>query len=207
VRAASDGSFLIFNGEKDNHIHLYRIDPDGANLRQLTFGETYDGDSTVSPDGNWIVYISRYVSTDGVKTALRKIPSAGGEPVLPADISCGSPNFSPDGKFISCVYEAAKFAILSAESGALVKIFEPVQIPYFNSGAHFSPDGRNLVYIARRKNFSNLWRQPADGGEPQPLTDFTSGDLHNFAFSADGARLYAARGFEVRDVVLIKNFK
>jgi WD40 repeat protein len=124
-----------------------------------------------------------------------------------ADRACYTLHNSPDGKFISCIAEGDKIAVLSAENGLVVKTFEPVQFPYFNIGAKWSPDGQSLIYIARRKNFSNLWRQPINGGEPQPLTDFTSGELHNFTSSADGLRLYVARGFQVRDVILIKNFK
>jgi WD40 repeat protein len=122
-------------------------------------------------------------------------------------MTCYTPHYSPDGKFISCIAEGDKIAVLSAENSSVIKNFEPVQFPYFNIRAKWSPDGQSLIYIARRKDFSNLWRQPINGGEPQPLTDFTSGELHNFTFSTDSSRLYIARGFQVRDVILIKNFK
>jgi hypothetical protein len=48
---------------------------------------------------------------------------------------------------------------------------------------------------------------PASGVEPVPLTNFRDVDIYNFAFSPDGARLDVARGFEVRDVMLIKTFR
>ncbi|HEY0458776.1 MAG TPA: hypothetical protein VGC97_06450, partial [Pyrinomonadaceae bacterium] len=203
VRASPGGRFLVFSAPQEAGSHLFRIDADGTNLRQLTFGDARDVDSAISPDEHWIVY----ASSNFLKTSLYKIPAAGGEPVSLTDFECRSPNYSPDGRFISCVFDQNKFAVISAQDGSLVKTFEPVQVPYFNIGARWSPDGRALVYIARRKNFSNLWRQPVDGGTAQLLTDFTSGELHNFAFSTDASRLYVARGFEVRDVMLIKNFR
>ncbi len=206
VRSAADGSFLIFSSEINGMAHLYRIDADGSNLRQLTFDPSYEVDSTVSPAGKWIVYTSQTARPTSFKTSLQKIPSEGGQPVLLADFECRTPHYSPDGKFISCFYEN-NLAVVSSENGALVKVFKPVETPYFNCGAKWSPDGRDLIYVARRKDFSNLWRQPVDGGKPQPLTDFTSDDIYNFAFSTDGSRLYVARGSQIRDVVLIKDFR
>jgi hypothetical protein len=47
--------------------------------------------------------------------------------------------------FISCVAEGDKIAVLSAENGSVVKTFEPVQFPYFNIGAKWSPDGQSLI--------------------------------------------------------------
>lgn len=207
VQASPDGRFLVFSAHIDGYNQLFQIDPDGANLRQLTFGQTHSIDSAVSPDGNWIVHTSQTFEGSLLKTTLQKIPSSGGTPVLLADYDCMAPNYSPDGKFISCVYNQSKFVIISAEDGTILKTFEPVQVAYFNTGARWTPDGRALVYIARRKNFSNLWRQPIDGGPPEQLTDFTNGELHNFTFAPDGSRLYIARGFEIRDVMLIKNFR
>jgi Tol biopolymer transport system component/DNA-binding winged helix-turn-helix (wHTH) protein len=207
VRASPDGRFLAFSAIHDGYSNLFLMNADGTNLRQLTFGNASDVDSAFSPDGNWLVYTSQITNDNEVKTSLKKISTSGGEPILLADIDCLAPNFSPDGQFISCVYTQNKFAVISAKDGQILKTFEPVQVPYFNIGARFSPDSRNLIYIARRKNFSNLWQQPIDGGAPEPLTDFTSGDLHNFTFSTDGTRLYIARGYQIIDAVLIKNFK
>ena len=209
VRASPDGRFFVFSSRRDNYSQLFLMDAGGANIRQLTFSEGNSIDSTISPDGSWIVYTLGVFEKQPSKNSLWKISSTGGdaEPSQLTDTDCFAPNFSPDGKFISCISSKNKILLISAETGSLVKTFEPIQTPYFNIGARFSPDGRALVYIALRKNFSNLWQQPMDGGAPHPLTDFTGGELHNFAFSMDGSRLYVARGFAVRDMMLIKNFR
>jgi Tol biopolymer transport system component len=206
LRAAPDGRFFIFSTLRDGRNNLFVTDADGANLRQLTFGDNII-DSTVSPDGNWIVYPS-YSSADGNgKYALWKISSSGGGPVLLTDKNCGTPHFSPDSKFVSCVSEGTKLAILSAEDGSIVKTFDPVSIPILNNGARWTPDGQALVYRVLQKNLVNLWVQPINGGAAHPLTNFKNGIIHNFAFSSDGTRLYVARGYPIRDAVLIKNFR
>lgn len=207
LRAAPDGKFFVFSTKRDGRNHLFRIDADGANLRQLTFSDIYEVDSTVSPDGDWIVYDSESVSGGTGKRALWKVPSSGGEQILLTDIDCAAPHFSPDGKTLSCVYQEREIFIVSAIDGSTVKTFDTVKIPALNSGARFSPDGQALIYVVHQKNFSNLWRQPVAGGAAEPLTDFTSGDIYNFAFAPDGSRLYVARGYQITDTVLIKNFK
>lgn len=202
LRAAPDGRFFVFSARRDGKSHLYRIDTNGANLEQLTFGSSYEVDSTISPDSSWIVYNS----DDGSKNRILKIPSSGGEPVQLGDTDCRTPHFSPDGKFVSCV-TGEKIVIISTTDGSLVKIFETQKNPILNIGARWTPDGQRLIYILYRQNVCNLWQQPLDAAPPKPLTDFTSGDIYNFAFSSDAKNLYVARGYQIRNAVLIKNFR
>lgn len=208
LRTAPDGRFFVFSAKRDGWAHLNRIDADGANLTQLTFGESQEIDSTVSPDGNWIVYDSKVFNGNYGKSALWKISAGGGEPVRLTDMDCKTPHFSPDGKFVSCVSEEkGRISIISVENGATLKTFQTVENSILNIGSLWTPDGKALTYIVHGKNVDNIWLHPTNGGKPRPLTDFTSGDIYNFAFSNDGLRLYLARGYAIRNVVLIRNFK
>ena len=76
-----------------------------------------------------------------------------------------------------------------------------------NIGARFTPDEKSLVYLVQRRATTNLWVQPLDGKPAHPLTDFSQGDTYNFAYSPDGSKLYLARGFQIRDAVLINGLK
>jgi Tol biopolymer transport system component/DNA-binding winged helix-turn-helix (wHTH) protein len=208
LRAAPDGSFFVFSAKPDRLNHIFRVDASGANLKQLTFGG--DGgaeiDSTVSPDGNWVVYNSAIFINGHDKQTLWKIPSSGGTPVQLTETDSKTPHFSPDGKFISYISDE-KIVVISAENGSPVKTFETVPNALLNIGARWTPDSQALTYVVYRKNAGNIWKQPINGGEPKPLTDFTSSDMYNFAFSQDGSRLYVARGYQIRNAVLIRNFK
>ena len=207
LRASPDGRFFVFSGLRDGYNQLFLMNTDGTDLRHLTDGKSNNIDSTISPDGNWIVYDSGILENGSFKHLLRKISSAGGESVLLSDGQCATPHFSLDGKYLSCVYNESQIVVIAAENGTVFKTFETAKTPQLNCGARWSPDGKSLVYIVRQKKFSNLWRQPLDGGAPEPLTNFRDGDIYNFAFSPDGARLYVARGYPIRDAVLIKNFR
>jgi len=58
-----------------------------------------------------------------------------------------------------------------------------------------------------RSDRANLWHQPLDGGEPEPLTSFDDDRLHWFEKAPDGETLVVSRGNLTRDAVLIENFR
>lgn len=207
LRASPDGEYFVFSAMRDAGRHFFRLDVNGANLRQLTSRSDVGVDSTVSPDGNWIVYNSGVFDGGYNKHALWKIPSSGGEPVRVGDVDCKVPYFSPDGRMISCIRREKEILILNAETGEIVKTFDAAEAPVLNNGAHWTSDGQDLVYKVSQKNVQNLWTQSVDGGAPQQLTDFTANGVHNFAYSTDGLRLYVVRVYQVNDAVLIKNFR
>jgi Tol biopolymer transport system component len=209
VRASIDGRFLVFSAkDQQASSHLYRINSDGGDLMQLTFGDSHEVDSSISPDGDSIVFDSERFVDGSFNSGLLRIPSGGGEPIDFTRSDCESPHYSPDGKFISCVSADWKtVSILSAETGETLTTFKTEADCVLNIGVRWSPDSAALVYIVSRNGVSNLIRQPVDGTRPAPLTDFTSGEIHNFAFSIDGSRLYLARGYSTRNAVLISNFR
>jgi Tol biopolymer transport system component/DNA-binding winged helix-turn-helix (wHTH) protein len=198
--------FVFSNLGSDHHSHLFVIGANGENLRQLTFGDSDASDSTVSPDGKWVVY-SSVLATPNFKHTLWKIPTEGGEPTQLNETVCETPHFSPDGRLVSCIHSENQIAIISMDDGSVAKTFETDPLPILNSGARWTPDGRNLVYIVIRDKITNLVLQPIDGSATRPLTDFKSGSIYNFAFSTDGARLYLARGYDIHDAVIIRNFR
>lgn len=203
LRSSPDGRFLVFCAKVGGYGHLFRVDPDGTNRRQLTSGESNQVDSTVSPDGRWIVYASSFIEGDTVHYSLRKIPAEGGEPVAVLDGPCRTPHFSYDGRMISCI-EGDTVRVVAFENGGAVKAFKTADAAVLNSGSRWTPDGQNLAYRVVQNGVTNLWLQPIGGGQPHPLTNFTHGDIYNFSFSPDGLRIYLARGNLIRNAVLIK---
>jgi len=165
---------------------------------------------TRSSDFSNIHVVAKRWKTNGNShdVELRNVPFNGGESFTLTRDNCGVPHFSPDGAYVSCInFSRPKVAVLSAKDGSTVAVFDAVRSALLNSGAHWTPDGRALVYIVHQKNVSNLWKQPIDGGNPEPLTDFTNGSCYSLAYSWDGSRIYVARGDEIRDAVLITNYK
>ena len=87
--------------------HIWRVDLDGSNLKQLTFGDTggdtrgYDR-ASLTPDGEWVIFNS-YGSAG--KHTPWKVSVNGGEPVRLSDRQLVCNAVSPDGQLIAC-YDA-----------------------------------------------------------------------------------------------------
>ena len=52
---------------------------------------------------------------------------------------------------------------------------------------------------------SNIWAQSLNGGPPRQMTEFTSGRIVQYEWSATGKNLIYARGSIDDDVVLIRH--
>jgi len=185
------------------------METDGSDLKQLTFGGSNDSAPDCSPDSKWVVY----ESTSGSKTTLWKVSLEGGPPLRLTDYESVAPSFSPDGQMLSCVLPApsqikqATIAIVSAAGGLPLKTFEVLTFAFSYNSARWSPDGKALLFPRTEKNVINLWKQPLDGGPPQPLTNFTSDSIYNYSYTRDGKSIVLARGKVVVNVALITNFK
>jgi Tol biopolymer transport system component len=200
-----DGRFVVFVSWRSGISHLWRMDIDGGNLKQLTDGgaETYPN---VSPDGQWVVYSS----AEGGST-LWRVPTAGGEAVRLNDAWTAMPEISPDGKLVACFYEdeanpSLRVALIPADGGGPVKVLDVSPTVFVRGGLHWTADGRALNYVDNRGGVSNIWSQPVDGGAPKRLTDFTSEKIFRIAWSRDGKRLVFERGTDINDTTLIGDF-
>jgi Tol biopolymer transport system component/DNA-binding winged helix-turn-helix (wHTH) protein len=206
LRATPDGRFFIFSARRDGFSHLYRIDTNGRDLRQLTVGESDEISSTISPDSKSVYYFAGVRDRERRKTYLRKISIDGGETVNLKEMDNDLvPELSPDGKLIASL-AGGKLRILSSSDGALVRSVEADKLAHPWGGAKWTTDGESLIYLVPRGNTSNLWVQAVSGSAPRQLTTFPRGSVYEYAFSRDGKKLYVAHGYQIRDAVLIKNF-
>lgn len=66
---APDGQWLYYNSEqaatRPGHAQCFRMRPDGAGVEQLTFDERVNWFPHISPDNNWVVYLSFPPGTTG----------------------------------------------------------------------------------------------------------------------------------------------
>ena len=204
--ASPDGRYIIFAAHRLGQCsHIWRMNADGSNAQQLTFGQGEDSPA-ISPDGRWVIYSTRTPGEGG----LWKVPMDGGTPTHLTNLLSYRPAISPDGQLIACYQTNAeqsltKFVILPFEGGAAVKSFGLA--PADLSTIQWSNDGRALSYVDTRQGISNIWQQPLDGSPPHPITDFKTERIFRFAWSRDNQWLACERGTVINDLVLITDLK
>ncbi|HQU85996.1 MAG TPA: DPP IV N-terminal domain-containing protein, partial [Pyrinomonadaceae bacterium] len=207
LRATPDGRYFVFASKRNGFSHLFRIDSAGGNLKQITDGKSSEVQSSISPDSKWIFYINDSFDGEKWKKQLRKTSIDGSETIDVGEVKGDLPNLSPDGKSISLI-ENDKIKIYSAQNGELLKTLDVLKASPLYTGVSWMPDGKSLVYaVIDDKDVANLWQQPLDGNAPRQLTKFTNGSIYFHTFADDGKTIFLARGEQIRNAVLIKNFK
>jgi Tol biopolymer transport system component/predicted Ser/Thr protein kinase len=114
----------------------------------------------LSPDGTRLAYASKW------RLYTRRLDQAQSTELVVASEEILSPFFSPDGKWVA-FFLPGKLMKVSVESGAQVKLcdVDPVHMGG-STGGSWAGD----YIIAALAPTGGLWRIPAAGGRPQPVT-------------------------------------
>jgi serine/threonine protein kinase/Tol biopolymer transport system component len=204
-----DNRYIVFHSNRTGVFQIWRINRDGSSPKQLTFEATESTWPAFSPDGKWILF--QHADPDSPFT-LWRVSIDGGKPERVTDGIAIRPSASPDGKLIAFWHNDAqqnsrwRLKVINFEGGATFNIFDvaaTVQVQW-DTPLHWSPDGKQLVYVDHSGGIDNLWGQPIDGGAPKQLTNFDEGKIFAFGWMKDGG-LVTSRGVITADVVLIKD--
>ena len=206
LSVSRDGNRIVFASNRAGRFNIWRMDMDGANLKQLTdgMGEAFP---QCSPDGRWVVFQS---GVGNVTSTLWRVAIDGGEPVKLTSNHSIAPAISHDGSLVAYFYldrdkpdSPWRLGIVSFFDGAFVTSvgIPPTAISRF---VRWTPDGKALAYIADEGEASNIWVQRLDGGPAKKLTNFETEIVAAFDWSPDGKQLLISRGTKTSDVVIIK---
>jgi eukaryotic-like serine/threonine-protein kinase len=204
------GRYIVFvwaNHAANKKVNIWRLDADGSNPKQLTFG-AMDVSANCSADGEWVYYesvntlqIMRVRISGG---AAEEVPGTNGLANLPGL------GLSPDNRTLSFFHllndsKATPGRIvlvpLDADRKPQPRFLDPD--PRFAVLPRFTPDGESLVYIIHEKGSDNLWVQPLDGSRGHQLTSFQGDGIQFYAYSPDGKTLGVMRTHTESDLVLL----
>ncbi len=211
-RACPLGRYIVFAGTgapDSSKVNIWRMDADGANVKQLSFGAAEVGPNC-SADSQWVYYsdlINRHfmqVPVEGGKAEI--IPGssvAGMAPVGPGMAVSRGGRYLALGMVNSSQSGNLKIGLLdlTAATGPQMRVLN-AERP-FVAVFHFAPDDKALVYMIRANGAENLWLQPLDGSAGHAVTNFTSDAIQNYEYSPDGKKLGILRSHTESDVVIL----
>ena len=207
-----DGRYIVFSSQFSKTPRIWRADADGKNPVQLTEESADHGDFSpqIAADGKTVVFQRERVNRDSAE--LMKISIEGGRAApfySNNQMSVMQPRVSPDGKFIAfSEYDINTYdkqvVVASVEGDSFGKVEKTLKYNLINALC-WSPDSKSLTILSVQAGIPNIFKLPLDGSAPQPVTDFKSGKILNFAWSRDGKNLFLVRGITNNDLILIRD--
>ena len=220
-RYSPDGRTIAFTSDRGGIDNVWLMDADGKNPRPVTAEkDAFIRSAAWTPDGNYLIARKQ----DGKRAGIPPVElwvyhreGGGGIKLTSSDDwqSAGGAAVSRDGRYVYFSVRARKFSYIPELQDGLWQILrfdrntsQTLSIASGFGGAArpaISPDGKMLVYVARRDDDSVLVaRNLGTGAERilvRPVTrdeqeGFTQLDVWpNYAFTPDGAAVvYANRG-------------
>jgi Tol biopolymer transport system component len=197
AHACPDRDDVVFTSKRNAINTVWRVRPDGSEMKQLTFGGNDQFPRCIA--GGTVLYLSQ--SNTGYETL--QAPLDGGAAVK-ASHSVWE-EVSRDGR--SVLQEATderthttQTVVRTRPGGVTTAAFpyNDIQI------ASWAPDGHGFAFVSRRSGVHEIWYQALEGGAPRQLTHFGGDEIFSIDWSPDSRRLVLARGRFISDMVLIK---
>ena len=202
---SADGRTIAFSSNRDPlptsaGSHIYVVDADGSNLRQVTSGTTYDSNPSFSPDGERIAF-DRRTGSGRSRIFIADVDGSGLQALTDAGSSAWDPVFSPKGNRIVYTSNADVDAetdrsdiFAMAPDGANQKVL--IDGIRNESEPDVAPNGRSIVFASNRFHESNIYVARANGSHVRPVTH-NKGDCFRGTcfvaptFSPDGKHIAA----------------
>ena len=193
-----DGQWVVFTSERNGSADIFRVQPDGMGLEQLTDDPAYDDQAALSPDGSLLAFVSTrdagstdiYLLDLNTRRVRNLTDSPGGD---------FRPSWSPDGQTLAFssdrgtkfqmaaghwehVHPASVY-LLGVDGQGLRKLSPEGQ---FAGSPKWSPDGTRVVFYELA--VADTFRARQLGQQPRLESRIVSVDV------ATGARLEHASG-------------
>ncbi|HXW17343.1 MAG TPA: protein kinase [Candidatus Acidoferrales bacterium] len=216
LNACPDGKTILFawvGQGGGNAVTIWRMDSNGANAKQLSFGKV-DRGPICSPDSKTAYYpeLNGFVHSVPVDGSSKPEALPGGQ-IKNAIIGSAELGISPDGKLLAFVATMGtqttggvkqRIALVPLNvNDPSVKFLDPN--PGISAGPQFTADGKSVIYPVRVNGVDNLWLQSLDGSTGKQITNFPSEQVATFHLSPDAKSIGMLRRRNESDIVLLRD--
>ena len=185
------GRYLYFSSDRGGSMNIWRLRIDEGSGKVLSAPEpvttpsSYSGWAVFAPDGKRIAYVRRLISSKLYRVPFdlnrdvqvnRKVQLTAGEQRV------REPDMSPDGQWIVVRIQDPQedLALLRPDGSDLHRLTND---RFSDRSPHWSPDGRQIVFMSNRSGRFELWSIRPEGNGLRQLT--TTGNVSS-AWAPDG---------------------
>jgi len=198
-----NGEWVVFTSERRGSADIFRVHPDGTGLEQLTSHPSYDDQAALSPDGQFLAFVS---TRDAGSTDIYVLDLRTGETknITRAQGGDFRPQWSPDGRLIAFssdrgkppqmaqgrweqVHEASVY-IMKANGEELRQLTTDGQL---GGSPKWSPNGQDVIFyeVAVEDTFRARWLPDQSSVESRIVSiNLRTGARHEHA-SGPGLKL------------------
>jgi Tol biopolymer transport system component len=168
--------------------HIYIMNSNGGNVRQLTSFRGAAENPSWSPDGTRIA-LTRYESPgSGCSLYLSgsvNVMNSDGSGLVRLRSGYG-PNWSPDGQRIVFYSEDDNIFVMNPDGSNVVQL---TNNSASDSDPVWSPDGNKIAFSSRQNGKTHVYVMNSDGSGVRRLTNHSAGYATDPAWSPDGSRI------------------
>jgi Tol biopolymer transport system component len=203
-----DGRHIAFTSTRVKGTnHLFLMDIDGGNVRQLTKG-AQEVLASFSPDGQWIYFLDE---SNGPWKNVKKISINGGESTVVATapdgwVINGIDVNTADGRLVYGLMNGNQYRLgIVSPKGETKLIDLPANLS--SERPRWALDNRTVAVVSRIEGLPlDVWSIPVNAkGKPRQLTDFRTPGSVDPRWTTGGKQLFVVRGTWASIPVLIRN--
>jgi tricorn protease len=193
-RFSPDGKWIAFSSDRNGNLDVFLIPAGGGTAKQLTHHSAEDTVLGWTPDGTGVLFSSQ--RGEDFMGLLYVVSTGGGMPWRAGPDMGNAASFSPDGKRIAYnpkgqvywrkYYRGSYATDVWIEDVAAKKFTQLTDFDGLDSWPMWSRDGIYFVSDREGNGLTNIWRVADNGGKPDKVTTFRSGDVRFPSISADG---------------------
>lgn len=199
-RVAPDKSKLLFQSSRNSNLDVYLLPLDSKMPYRLTSNEEHDYLASFASDGKSIYFTSWRLTDKGFTQPLFfQMGLMGEEQTQWTQLEPDNPigvEWQPDGVFgVTTIHKNDEYQIHLVDSlGNSVK--KLTNLPGYNAGARFSPDGKRIAFYSNTRNYSHIGIIDLSTVEPQINWVVSDGFNWQPAWSSDGKWLTFSRAID-----------